>query len=105
MSSSSRLFSNDGCGVTEAFEKVSAFNAHVQNDASAHDFKPPGTCLERYTSKGRHFEIWSGEFLDPTVRYLIDRIQILVSLFIEGGTPVLTEDQEWTLARWRAYFV
>ena len=43
--------------------------------------------------------------MDPAVRQLVDRLQILISLFIEGGTPLELEDQEWTLARWRVYFV
>ena len=32
-------------------------------------------------------------------------MQILIPLFIEGGLPLELEDQEWTLARWRVYFV
>ena len=88
-----------------AFEKAAAFAAQLQNDPSAKDYKPPGKLLESYTSKGRNFEIWSGELVDPAVRQLVDRLQILISFFIEGGTPLELEDQEWTLARWRVYFV
>ena len=29
----------------------------------------------------------------------------MISFFIEGGTPLLLDDQDWTLARWRVYFV
>ena len=89
----------------ESFDKATSFNAQLQNDDSAKDFKPPGELLETYTSKGRNFEIWSGELVDPAVRQLIARMQILISFFIEGGTPLELEDQEWTLARWRVYFV
>jgi histone acetyltransferase 1 len=32
-------------------------------------------------------------------------MQVLVSLFIEAGTPLETNDPEWTLDRWRVYFV
>lgn len=32
-------------------------------------------------------------------------MQVLVSLFIEAGTPLETDDPEWTLDRWRVYFV
>lgn len=32
-------------------------------------------------------------------------MQVFISFFIEGGTPLELEDQEWTLARWRVYFV
>jgi len=39
------------------------------------------------------------------VRELLDRAQILVSLFIEGGTPLELDDQDWTVARWRVYFL
>ena len=87
------------------FEKVGTFNSHIQNDTSASSFKPPGELLETYTSKGRNFEIWSGELTDATVQRLVERIQIMVSFFIEGGTPLLLDDQDWTLARWRVYFV
>ena len=89
----------------EAFEKNATFNTQVQNDTSAKNFKPPGQLLETYTSKGRNFEIWSGELVDPAVRQLINRMQILISFFIEGGTPLELNDQDWTLARWRVYFV
>ncbi|KAL9135195.1 MAG: hypothetical protein Q9175_003615 [Cornicularia normoerica] len=89
----------------DTFEKVGAFNSHIQNDTSASSFKPPGELLETYTSRGRNFEIWSGELTDPTVLRLVERIQIMISFFIEGGTPLLLDDQDWTLARWRVYFV
>ena len=89
----------------ESFERTSIFNSLIQNDPNARDFKPPGELLESYTSRGRTFEIWSGELSDPDVRLLISRMQILTSFFIEGGTPLELDDQEWTLARWRVYLV
>ena len=89
----------------ESFGKTASFHSSIQNDHFAKDFKPPGKLLESYTSKGRNFEIWDGELSDPAVRLLIRRIQILVSFFIEGGTPLELDDQDWTLARWRVYFV
>ena len=91
--------------MVETFEKVGAFNSHLHNDISASSFKPPGELLETYTSKERNFEIWSGELTDPAVQRLIERIQIMISFFIEGGTPLLLDDQDWTLARWRVFFV
>ena len=42
---------------------------------------------------------------DPDVRTLLDRMQIFVSFFIEAGTPIATDDFEWTLERWTVYFV
>ena len=89
----------------ESFEKLAVYNQHIQNDPSAESFKPPGELLEKYTSRGRNFEIWNGELCDPAVKLLISRMQILISFFIEGGTPLELDDQEWSLARWRVYFV
>lgn len=91
--------------IPVTFEKVGAFNAHVQCDPSAKEFKPPGDLLESYTSRGRKFGIWSSELTDPAIQVLIERIQILISFFIEGGTPLELDDQDWTLARWRVYFM
>ena len=88
-----------------SFVKVGAFNAHIQDDVTASDWRPPGELLDIYNSKGRHFEIWSGLLTDPAIREIISRIQVLISLFIEGGTPLQLEDQDWTLARWRVYFM
>lgn len=81
------------------------FNAHIQDDNTAKEWKPPGKLLESYTSKGRNFELWCGELKDKAVQKIIERIQILISFFIEGGTPLELDDQEWTLDRWRVYFM
>ncbi|KAL9003811.1 MAG: hypothetical protein Q9188_003331 [Gyalolechia gomerana] len=88
-----------------SFQQPSAFESQVQEDASAKDWKPPGELIESYTSRGRKFEIWSAELSDPAVQQLIDHIQILVSFFIEGGTPIPLDDQDWSLARWKIFFV
>ncbi|MCJ1319997.1 histone acetyltransferase 1 [Xylographa vitiligo] len=88
-----------------AFQKSSSFKTRVQEDASASIFTPPGKLIESYTSRGRNFEIWCGEPTDAPVRLLLERMQIFISFFIEGGTPLLLDDQEWTLARWRVFFV
>lgn len=88
-----------------AFDNPSDFDDHVQNDSSAKDFRPPGELIESYTSRGRNFEIWRGELTDPAVKELIRRIQIVISFFIEGGTPLELDDEEWTQARWRVFFL
>ncbi|KAL8956359.1 MAG: hypothetical protein Q9183_006321, partial [Haloplaca sp. 2 TL-2023] len=88
-----------------SFQKPAEYESQVQQTTSARDWKPPGELLESYTSRGRKYEIWSAELTDPAVQQLIDRIQILVSFFIEGGTPIPLDDQDWSLARWRVFFV
>ncbi|KAL8774264.1 MAG: hypothetical protein Q9209_001015 [Squamulea sp. 1 TL-2023] len=88
-----------------SFETLAEFNHRIQYDTSAKVWKPPGKLIESYTSRGRNFEIWCGDLIDLVVRQLIDRIQILVSLFIEGGTPIPLDDADWSLAKWRIFFV
>ena len=88
-----------------AFDNPADFDDRVQHDSSAKDFKPPGELIESYISQGRNFEIWRGELTDPAVKELIRRIQIVISFFIEGGTPLELDDEEWTQARWRVFFL
>ncbi|WEW57073.1 histone acetyltransferase 1 [Emydomyces testavorans] len=89
----------------DAFAPFKDFEQSVLKDESAKNFKPPGKLVHTYTKGKRNYEIWEGSLADPEVQELLDRIQILVSLFIEGGTPIETEDFEWTLKRWTVYFV
>ena len=59
--------------------------------------------MKSYTRKNQHYEIWSGPLSDEKIKATIKRIQILISFFIEGGTPLDTEDSD--LDRWRVYFI
>ncbi|KAL8957128.1 MAG: hypothetical protein Q9193_005515 [Seirophora villosa] len=89
-----------------SFQDAATYDAQIQQDAAAAiDWKPPGELINSYTSRGRDFQIWSCELTDPAAQQLIDRIQILVSFFIEGGTPIPLDDQDWSLARWKVFFV
>ncbi|KAL1966084.1 hypothetical protein VTN77DRAFT_4832 [Rasamsonia byssochlamydoides] len=88
-----------------AFTSLSEYEKAVQNDKNAKDFVPPGKLVHTYTTNGRNYEIWAGSLADPDVRHLLERAQIFVPLFIEAGTPLATDDPEWTLQRWTVYFV
>ncbi|PKX99004.1 histone acetyltransferase catalytic subunit HAT1 [Aspergillus novofumigatus IBT 16806] len=89
----------------EAFVTLPDYEKAVLEDKAAKDFKPPGKLVHSYVSRNRNYEIWAGSLANPEVRRLLDRAQIFVSLFIEAGTPLATEDPEWTLQRWTVYFV
>ena len=90
---------------SDAFNDISSYRSRVQNDNSAAIFSPPGTLIESYTNKNRHYEIRCGELTDPAVQLILERMQIFISFFIEGGTPLVLDDQEWTLARWQVFFM
>lgn len=89
----------------EAFAPLPEYEKAVQEDQSAKDFTPPGERVHSYVTRGRSFEIWAGSLADPEVRRLLNRAQVFVSFFIEAGTPLETEDPEWTLQRWTVYFM
>lgn len=89
----------------QAFARPTEFKTQIEVSATAGRFKPPGKLVQSYSRKGRTFEIWAGSLLDPAVRETVERMQILISFFIEAGTPINTQDADWTLARWTVYFV
>ncbi|KAE8148443.1 histone acetyltransferase type B catalytic subunit [Aspergillus avenaceus] len=89
----------------ESFLTLPDYEKAVQEDTDAKDFVPPGKLVHNYVTRGRKYEVWAGSLADPAVRQLLDRAQVFVSLFIEAGTPLETNDPEWTLERWTVYFV
>jgi histone acetyltransferase 1 len=88
-----------------AFAKSAEFQAQVEANTASRKFVPPGRLVHGYSRKGKTFQIWAGSLLDPAVRETVERMQILISFFIEAGTPINTEDADWTLDRWTVYFV
>ena len=70
---------------------------------------PPGELVTSFDTKDGQYEIWKGSLADPAVKQLVNRIQILVSLFIEGGTPIKTESDDDgeadPLDRWAVFFL
>ncbi|KAJ5565623.1 hypothetical protein N7535_007261 [Penicillium sp. DV-2018c] len=90
---------------SESFANLPDYEKAIQEDAAAREFKPPGQFVLGYEENDRKYEIWAGSLGNPEVRKILDRMQILVSLFIEAGTPLETDDPEWTLDRWTVYFV
>ncbi|KUI59329.1 Histone acetyltransferase type B catalytic subunit [Cytospora mali] len=92
---------------TVAFGKKADFEAAVKS--SPDDWKPPGTLIETSEGADGTYEIWMGRLDDPAVLQIVRRIQILVSMFIEGGSPIRTESGEDypadPLDRWTVFFL
>jgi len=86
-----------------AFEKT--YDDIQQHEEGSKDWTPPGKLVQQYTRSGKEYEIWAGSLLDPVVRRLLDNVQILILFFIEGGQFINLDDVDWTLDRWRVYFV
>ncbi|OBT50701.1 hypothetical protein VE04_08537, partial [Pseudogymnoascus sp. 24MN13] len=85
-----------------AFQKSPAFDAAI-NDPNLKDFTPPGKLLKSHEEGDAAYEIWYGNSADPAIQQLLRRLQILVALFIEGGTAI--EDAEWGSGRWTVFLL
>lgn len=85
-----------------AFEQE--YEQRVQSN-STKDWQPPGDLVHKYSKKGRDFEIWAGSLLDPKVNQLVRNIQVLVLFYIEAGSLLDLDEVDWSLDRWRVYFV
>jgi histone acetyltransferase 1 len=91
--------------TVDSFENKELFKAKLKNTESVKTFKPPGRLVSRYELRGKSFELWGSDLTDPNARNLLNRVQIFVSLLIEGGTPISFDDPEWSLKRWTVYFL
>ncbi|RCI15243.1 hypothetical protein L249_6467 [Ophiocordyceps polyrhachis-furcata BCC 54312] len=90
-----------------AFVKESDFEAGSKQLPD--DWTPPGTLHATVDATDGQYEIWKGSLADLSVQQLNNRIQILVPLFIEGGTyigqspdpnnaePDLSDADRWTV--------
>lgn len=73
-------------------------------EAPQADFKPPGEKIREYTRAGRVFEIWCASLADPLAKQMLENMQILAPLYIDGGS-VLELEQDWTTERWKLFLV
>ncbi|KAM7196012.1 Acyl-CoA N-acyltransferase [Naviculisporaceae sp. PSN 640] len=86
-----------------AFQKTHDFTTAIKSVPE--DWTPPGELIKTFNSIGGKstFEVWKGSLADPLVNQLVKRIQILVPLFIEGGTALDLEDPD--IDRWTVFFL
>ena len=76
------------------------------------NWTPPGTLHDSFTGPDGQYEVWKGSLADPAVKQINSRVQILVPLFIEGGSYIGQDadadssSQEITDAdRWTVFFL
>ncbi|KAL0637134.1 histone acetyltransferase 1 [Maublancomyces gigas] len=90
----------------EAFEKdLEGFEASLPNRKTNKPFAPPGTFLTSSQIGSKTYEIWTTTVDDPACKVLLANIQILVLLYIEGGSYIELDDEEWSNKRWKIFFL
>lgn len=67
-------------------------------------FQPPGEKIHFYTRHGKSYETYCASLADRAARTILEDMQILVPLFIDGGSTLELE-QDWTAARWTIFLV
>ncbi|KAK1057668.1 histone acetyltransferase 1 [Friedmanniomyces endolithicus] len=109
-----KLFSEGDVKPTDIKEALGEFlPAHAFSDASrekgsedaaADSFQPPGEMIKGYMSKGRKYEIWCASLTDAAARQILENMEILIPMFIEGGT-MLQLGQDWSTQRWKLFLL
>jgi len=87
-----------------AFEGSTADSSSASEEVDA-KWTPPGNLLKSYKSHGRHFEIWCSSLEDERANEMLRGMRILIPMYIEGGTCNFLDDAEWSLKRWKIYFL
>jgi len=89
-----------------AFSGYPDFVENTKKLSLENTWKPAGE-LHATMQDGSHtYEIWKGTLVDPGIKQLVARIQLLPLLFIEGGSPIINPkfdavDDRWTV--WSLY--
>ena len=60
-------------------------------------FRPPGQVVESYTIDSNTYSVYKSSLGDPDTRTLVERLQLMVLLFIEGGSYIDAEDDRWQI--------
>lgn len=81
-----------------AFKKADDGGLPLRDD-EASTWQPPGRCVHKYTGtdedgKKAAFETFMVELNDPEARRILENMQVLVPMLIEGGTALQLE-QDW----------
>lgn len=95
---------------TVAFQSAKEFEKAAQNEP---DFTPPGALHSSFEGDDGTYEIWKGSMSDPAVHQIVKRVEVLVPLFIEGGSYIArdleNEDDPWKAPedanRWTIFFL
>ncbi|EME45369.1 hypothetical protein DOTSEDRAFT_170718 [Dothistroma septosporum NZE10] len=82
------------------FLPASAFEDDAPREDA--DFQPPGEKIHEYKRDGKTYQVWCASLADSRARQILENMQILATMFIDGGSKLELE-QDWTTARWKLF--
>ncbi|EMC99384.1 hypothetical protein BAUCODRAFT_31703 [Baudoinia panamericana UAMH 10762] len=85
-------------------EALDGRNAKLLREGTGADWTPPGEEIHAYVKDGERYEIRCASLADPEARRVLENMQILVPMFIEGGS-VLQLEQDWSTQRWKIFLL
>jgi len=77
----------------DVFEDENDFQMYLANP----NFKPPGQKVDEYTANGKTYMVYKSSLADSETVALVDRLQILILFYIEGGSYIDTSDDRWQI--------
>ena len=87
------------------FLPASAFQEELaEEEDQPSEFKPPGEKIHEYQRNGKTYDMWCASLGDPAAKRLITNMQILVPMYIDGGSALELE-HDWTTQRWKVFLV
>lgn len=89
--------------VVVAFQRKKDFRNALSKQRT--DWTPPGSLMGAISNNDTTYEVWKGKLDNPLVKQLFLRMQGLVPMFIEGGTPIISEEAHADDDRWTFYFL
>ena len=75
------------------YEDENDFELYLANPR----FEPPGEEIDSYMVGDATYTVYKSSLKDPKTVSLVDRLQIFVLFFIEGGSFIDTEDDRWQI--------
>lgn len=92
--------------IEEALKDFLPKSAFINNKSLSDecDFQPPGEKIHTYKRGGKTYETWCASLSDKKAKRLLENMQILIPMFIDGGR-LLELEQSWTASRWKVFLV
>ncbi|OLN93954.1 Histone acetyltransferase type B catalytic subunit [Colletotrichum chlorophyti] len=94
-----------------AFQPARDFDTGAKSQPD--DWSPPGALHSSFEDKDGTYEVWKVSLTDPAARQIVNRVEVLVPLFIEGGSYIAreadNEEDPWKVPedanRWTIFFL
>jgi len=77
----------------DLFRDENDFHLYLANPS----FTPPGQLIDSYVANSNTYSVYKSSLRDPNTLALVNRLQLFVLLFIEGGSFIDISDDRWQI--------